>query len=761
MAQSTVRHPLWIKITAYGFAAVLFSAAAIGSIAWYRQSESTADTLDREAAADLGLVETDMAAQRKTAATLAVALAGEPDMAGLIEANSRDAIINRYATSMPSIIQDGGVTLITVVNAKGEAVARIHTPDKFGDDMTSRRKTVVEAIKTGRLVAGIEPGRNAVSMFASAPVKRDGAVVGVVDAGTALTNSYFARLAKDIGGEIAVHVNVDGQLVKQASTFDGTLLSDESLQPVLEGESVRSEISLAGRYYVVNARPLTNFSGATIGVVEIASDVTEVIQEAQEALWISIGGTLIVSLFSLIGFFVFARSLASVIGNITSTMTKLANGDLAATVEGGNRPDEVGAMARAVQVFKDNALRSRDLEQQAERDRSASEKERQRTIDADRDRTAAMAQATSGLANGLKRLSSGDLSFQLTERFADDFESLRADFNLAVDQLRRTLSSVADATSSIDGGSREISRSADDLSRRTEQQAASLEQTAAALDQITANVSNSSKRAEEARAVAVQANENARLSGAVVSDAVDAMSKIEQSSNQISSIIGVIDEIAFQTNLLALNAGVEAARAGEAGKGFAVVAQEVRELAQRSAQAAKEIKELIRNSSGEVQSGVKLVSQTGDALKTIEGFIVTINQHMDAIATSAREQSVGLSEVNTAVNQMDQVTQQNAAMVEETNAAGSTLATEAARLKDLVSHFQLGSGAPTFAQAVNAGPASHAVSTTLQRKPVAAAAGTSHPAPSPARSMVNRVARAFTAKSGVNAAPVSEGWEEF
>ena len=171
------------------------------------------------------------------------------------------------------------------------------------------------------------------------------------------------------------------------------------------------------------------------------------------------------------------------------------------------------------------------------------------------------------------------------------------------------------------------------------------------------------------------------------------MQRIEQSSNQIANIIGVIDEIAFQTNLLALNAGVEAARAGDAGKGFAVVAQEVRELAQRSAQAAKEIKDLIRNSSTEVESGVKLVKDTGDALKTIEAYIVTVNQHMDAIAISAREQAVGLSEVNTAVNQMDQVTQKNAAMVEEANASSATLAMESQRLRELIRQFQLADSA--------------------------------------------------------------------
>jgi methyl-accepting chemotaxis protein len=300
-----------------------------------------------------------------------------------------------------------------------------------------------------------------------------------------------------------------------------------------------------------------------------------------------------------------------------------------------------------------------------------------------------MATATSNLAGGLQRLSTGDLTFQLSEPFARDFESLRSDYNAAADQLRQTLAAVAEATGSVDSGTREISLSADDLSKRTEQQAASLEETAAALDEITTNVANASKRTDEARLLAKQANESAVQSGIIVANAVEAMHKIENSSQQISSIIGVIDDIAFQTNLLALNAGVEAARAGEAGKGFAVVAQEVRELAQRSAQAAREIKGLIRNSSDEVEGGVKLVSQTGDALKTIESYIVEINRHMEAIATSAREQSIGLSEVNMAVNQMDQVTQKNAAMVEESNAASATLATEVGRLRSLVSQFQL------------------------------------------------------------------------
>ena len=302
------------------------------------------------------------------------------------------------------------------------------------------------------------------------------------------------------------------------------------------------------------------------------------------------------------------------------------------------------------------------------------------------------------LEASLGRLAQGDLTVRIDEAFATQYESLRLNFNKAVGALQETLVSIVSSGHAIRGGAREISQAADSLSSRTENQAASLEETAAALGEITSTVRRTADSSAQAAKTVAAARDDADRSGAVVRDAVQAMGRIEKSAAQISDIIGVIDEIAFQTNLLALNAGVEAARAGDAGRGFAVVASEVRSLAQRSAGAAKEIKALITGSTEQVGTGVKLVGQTGKALEDIAAKVLEINSLVAAIATSANEQAEGLNQINSAVNQMDQATQQNAAMVEESTAASMGLADESERLAALVSHFNVGA-APRLADA--------------------------------------------------------------
>ena len=315
--------------------------------------------------------------------------------------------------------------------------------------------------------------------------------------------------------------------------------------------------------------------------------------------------------------------------------------------------------------------------------------ERDRSEAARAEAEASQSRVVSIVGQALTGLSQGDLSSAVEAEFPAEYRQLKDDFNAAVRHLHEAISAVSDNAGSIRSGAGEISEAADDLSRRTEHQAASLEQTAAALDQITATVNRTAKGAGQASQTVQAAKGDAEASGVIVRDAVGAMDAIERSSQEISQIIGVIDEIAFQTNLLALNAGVEAARAGDAGRGFAVVASEVRALAQRSAEAAKEIKTLISSSTSQVASGVNLVGQTGEALQRIVGRVAEIDGLVSEIAASAQEQAHALQQVNTAINQMDQVTQQNAAMVEETTAASHSLRQQAESLTGSVGRFRL------------------------------------------------------------------------
>ncbi|MBI1172832.1 methyl-accepting chemotaxis protein [bacterium] len=301
----------------------------------------------------------------------------------------------------------------------------------------------------------------------------------------------------------------------------------------------------------------------------------------------------------------------------------------------------------------------------------------------------ALRRVVGSLGSGLKDLSSGNLTRPITQAFASDYEPLRVDFNTAVANLSDTIMQVIDASHSIRARSAEISGASEDLSRRTENQAAALEETAAALDELTSSVRLAAGGARDVEEIVREARERAEESKVVVEGAVAAMSEIEASSQQISQIIGSIDDIAFQTNLLALNAGVEAARAGDAGRGFAVVASEVRALAQRSSDAAKEIKSLISASARHVGRGVDQVGKAGDALNTMLGSVVGISTHVSSIAAAAGEQSSGLAEINVGVSQLDQVTQQNAAMVEESTAASLALRADAAGLADIVAMFKV------------------------------------------------------------------------
>lgn len=389
------------------------------------------------------------------------------------------------------------------------------------------------------------------------------------------------------------------------------------------------------------------------------------------AIAISVLALALLMLVSLI------RGIATPLASMTTTMRQLASGDLSADVAVDDRRDEVGMLANAMVTFRDQL--------------AAAERAKQ-------EQTALI---VASVGSGLDALARGDLTARIESDLTGPFAKLKDDFNTAMQSVGDTLGAVNTSAEEISTGASGIRQASDDLSHRTEQQAASLEETAAAMHEITTTVRETAANAVKANGVVRDARTDAEQSGDVVRRAVDAMNGIERSSSEISDIISVIDGIAFQTNLLALNAGVEAARAGDAGRGFAVVASEVRALAQRSADAAKDVKSKITASAEQVDAGVTLVGQAGEALTRITGRIGEISELVSDIASAAEQQATGLQQVNIAAGEMDGVTQQNAAMVEEATAAARSLAEETEKMSRQIGRFRLASRtAPSSAATV-------------------------------------------------------------
>jgi methyl-accepting chemotaxis protein len=392
----------------------------------------------------------------------------------------------------------------------------------------------------------------------------------------------------------------------------------------------------------------------------------------------------------LLGAWMSVFKISRPLGNMAQRMDQLAGGDLAVEIAGQSRGDEVGAMARAVQVFKDNALALKSAEETAEVQRRAAEEARARN-DAEREETALqVAMVVEGLGAGLERLARGDLTYRVTSAWSTEYVKIKEDFNGAIDKLQDTIANIIASSAEVSNAAAEISSSTTDLSQRTEEQAASLEETSASMEQMSATVKKNAENARHANELAQGARAEANDGGKVVADTVKAMGRIEESSRKIRDIIEVIDEIARQTNLLALNAAVEAARAGDAGRGFAVVASEVRSLAQRSSQAAKDIAALIVSSSAQVQEGVALANKAGSSLEGILKSINSVAEIVGDIATASSEQSAGIDQINIALTQMDEMTQQNSALVEENAATAKTLEEQQAAMNDRMGYFRVG-----------------------------------------------------------------------
>ena len=615
----------------------------------------------------------------------------------------------KYGAVFEKIAQENGFEDIYLINADGIVVYTLLKRDDFGATITEGQwqSTPLSTAYSNAVAQAPDQGLTFVDYSPYAPGTQPltafigrSVIVGDEVKGAFIVALPTARIAEIMSNRTGL--GRTGETVLLLS--DGTLLTDSHL-------SENNDIGIAGvdatafsalstqEVLSADAADYQNMTAdAAFAKVDFLNSnwvVAALVdhKEAGAAVTSMRNLVLIVALLllgaALASALLFSRTLTKPILALVTNMRALSEGRTDFDIDNADRKDEIGDMVRSVAIFKEATIEKERLEREADENRTASERDAAERAATKADEAQQVQLAVDALANGLTRLSEGDLSVRLDEPFMDSLDRLRVDFNMSVERLNSTLTQIRGTAGSIDGNANEMRAAADDLSRRTEQQAASLEETSAALEEITSTVQEASERAAEAAEMANTAKGDADRSSAVVADAVAAMEGIEKASSEISSIIGVIDEIAFQTNLLALNAGVEAARAGEAGKGFAVVAQEVRELAQRAASAASEIKQLITKSGQEVSSGVGLVRETGQALEEISRHVTEINDRIGTVATAAKEQLSGVQEVNSAVVQMDQMTQQNAAMVEQTNAVTHQLADDVGKLSSMVSEFQL------------------------------------------------------------------------
>ena len=438
-------------------------------------------------------------------------------------------------------------------------------------------------------------------------------------------------------------------------------------------------------------------------------------------------GLVLLTAIALLAGFLMHWSIAMPIRALTAAMRRLADGDLTVAIPGNQGRDEVSEMAEALAVFRENAAAKATLE--AESAAHAEDERRRATAERERDRAAGeeiaalvaavaagdvtrrlpaegkdglflvmareinrltetMSEALTEMGAVLTALSAGDLTRRIASNHDGIFGSIRRDTNSMAEKLAGIVTRLSETATSVHDTASEISSGATQLASRTESQASSLEETAAAMHEVTTTVRHNADNAQAASRLALVARETAEKGGDVVGSAVAAMHQIEESAHRIADIMSLIDEIAFQTNLLALNASVEAARAGEAGKGFAVVAQEVRALAQRSSNASKDIKALIGASNGHVRNGVDLVNQTGAALGEIVDAVKKVSDIVGEIALASQEQTTGLEQVNVAVGQMDEITQRNSGLVEETTASAQLLSDQAASLTEVIAYFR-------------------------------------------------------------------------
>jgi methyl-accepting chemotaxis protein len=619
---------------------------------------------------------------------------------------------------------DPVVGAIEVTDTKGIVVLRGHNPKSKGDDKT-KVPTVAAALQGNATAAWIvSPTSKELAQETVSPIRNGTAVIGTIKVGSYVRDDTAKRIAD--AARMGVAFFVDGkQTGRSGDHLKDWVPADTAALSATRDTYGRAQV--AGVAYDVAFIPLLDKQGKLLLTVALLGDRSKLeaalSAQLRDSILLGAGMTIVFIGIAL----AFAMSVARPITRLTGRMNELAGGDATVAIPDTGRRDELGAMARALLIFRDGIAEKNRLETESAATRAAADQARAereaREAAAGREIAALCDQISNGdlsgrisesgkngfllevtrqlnrlaqtldgvtgeVANVISGIADGDLRRQVQGAYHGVFGKLKDGANGTSAKLREFAGQLSTTAEDVNRAAGEIAEVSHELGSRTAAQASTLEETAAAMHEVTTTVKQNADFAQNASQLSASASSRADAGGAVVSEAVTAVNDIETSARKISEIVSLIDEIAFQTNLLALNASVEAARAGESGKGFAVVAQEVRALAQRSANASKDIKALITESNAKVKSGATLVNQTGASLAEIVTAIKKASDIVADIAAGSREQALGLEQVNQAITSMDEVTQRNAAMVEETNAAAQTLATQAEQLSSLVRFFK-------------------------------------------------------------------------
>ncbi len=673
--------------------ALLVAAAACFFVSRYFIDSLVADSVARRLDAESRQFDSEIAERLARALSLARLTADLP-LVGETMASGDRARLAALFTPGWKVMKADGIEQFQFHLPPATSFLRVHQPEKFGDDLSSFRHTVVEANVDHREVVGLESGVAGLGLRAVVPVEHQGRQVGTVEFGLAFGDGFVKDYTRRRGARVAIFIDTAQGFETLASTLPAGFAPPEpALKAAMQAPTSLPSMSLDGADAALSLEPLRDYSGESLGVLAIAAPRADLDAMSRRAEWI-FG---LVALAMALGGAALAWKLnfdiASPLHRVAENLTRLANGGEALQPGPPSSIPEIAQISRAVDAFEQASVAARRLETEAGAERRRADETRA-TTEAERAATEAERDAAiEALRQALAKLADNDLRPRIDGSLSAAYARLVSDFNTALDKLSEAMRTIRDGSARISGHSGEIAAAIADLSARTERQAANLQETVAAVNEITAASSEAAKAADRASASVRGALKDADGAGAVMRKTVAAMAAIEKSSREINLIIAVIDELAFQTSLLALNAGVEAARAGEAGKGFAVVAAEVRGLALRSAEAAHKIKVLISASVAEVQQGVALVARSGDALEAIVAKVGKFDGIIAGIANGAREQATGLNQINSAIAELDQATQRNAAMVEETTATGASLATEARAFAGVIGQFRLAAAA--------------------------------------------------------------------